>query len=53
VTVKNILAVFRDSDTDFHGGKETLSLVLCSIGFSYGRFHVIKELKLTDHECVT
>jgi hypothetical protein len=33
-----------DSDTDFHGGKETFRLALCDIGFSY----VVKELKLTN-----
>jgi hypothetical protein len=45
VNVKSILADIRDSDTDFHGGKETLGLVLCDIGFGYGKFHVVKGLK--------
>jgi hypothetical protein len=45
VTLKSILADSRDSDMDFHGGKETLRLVLCDIGFSCGKFHVVKELK--------
>jgi hypothetical protein len=46
VTVKSILADIRDSDIDFHGGKEILRLVLCDIGFGYGKFHVVKELIL-------
>jgi hypothetical protein len=44
VTVKSILADISDSDIDYHGGKETLGLVLCVIGFSYGKFSVVKEL---------
>jgi hypothetical protein len=53
VTVKSILADIRDSNTDFLGGKETLRLVLCDVGFSYGKFHVVKELKLTNAKHVT
>jgi hypothetical protein len=48
VTVKRILADIRDSDMDFHGGKETLRLVLCDIGFGYWKFHVVKELKINN-----
>jgi hypothetical protein len=46
--MKSILADFRDSDTDFHGGKETLRLVFCYIGFTYWKFHVVKELMLAN-----
>jgi hypothetical protein len=53
VTVKSILADFKDSDTDFLGGKETLRPVFCDIGFRYWKFHVIKELKLANHKNVT
>jgi hypothetical protein len=53
VTVKSILADFRDSDTDFHGGKETLRLVLCDRGFRYWKFHVVRELKLINSKHVT
>jgi hypothetical protein len=53
MTVKSILADIRDSDTNFHDGKETLRLVLCDIGFSYGKFHVVKELKQTNRKQVT
>jgi hypothetical protein len=48
VTVKSILADIRDSDMDFHGGKETLKPVLCDIGFSYFKFYVFKELKINN-----
>jgi hypothetical protein len=53
VTVKSILADFRGSDSDFHGGKETLRLVLCDMGFRYWKFHVVKELKLANPKHVT
>jgi hypothetical protein len=53
MTVKSILADVRDCDTDFHGGKETLRLVLCDIGFSYGKFYVVKEIKVTNPKLVT
>jgi hypothetical protein len=53
VSVKSILADFRYSDTDFHGGKETLRLVLCDIGFRYWKFRVVKELKLANPKNVT
>jgi hypothetical protein len=53
VTVKSILADFRNSDTDSHGGKETFIFVLCDIGFRYWKFHVDKELKVTNLKNVT
>jgi hypothetical protein len=53
VTVKSILADFRDNDTDFHGGKEILRLVICDIGFRYWKFHVVKELKLANPKNIT
>jgi hypothetical protein len=27
--------------------------VLCGIDFSYGKFHVVKELKITNPECTS
>jgi hypothetical protein len=50
VTVKSIPADIRDSDTDFHGGKE---IVLYDITFRYWKFHVVKELKLAYLKNVT
>jgi hypothetical protein len=38
VTVKSILADIRESDVDFHGGKETSRLVLHDINFIFGKF---------------
>jgi hypothetical protein len=52
VTVKSILADSRHSDVDVHGGKETLRVVLHDICFSYGKFHIVKELKITNPKYV-
>jgi hypothetical protein len=41
-----VLVDIRDSNIDFHGGKGTLKVVLCDIGFSYGKFHLVKELRI-------
>jgi hypothetical protein len=48
MTVKSILLDIRDNDTDFHGEKGTLRVVLYDIGFSYGKCCVVKELKITN-----
>lgn len=42
-----------DSDIDFHGGKESLKLVLCNIGFRCGKFCVVKGRKMTNPIHVT
>jgi hypothetical protein len=46
--LNSILVDIRDSGIDFHGGKGTLRVVLCGIDFSYGKFYVVKELKITN-----
>lgn len=47
-TVKSILADIRDIDIGFHGGNETVKLVLCDRGFSCWKFHVVKALKVPN-----
>jgi hypothetical protein len=51
--VKDILANITDNDIYFHGEEETLRPVLCDIGFRYGKFHVVKGLKMTNPKHVT
>jgi hypothetical protein len=41
------------SDIDLLGGKETLRVVSCDIGFTCGKFHVVKELKITNPKCMS
>jgi hypothetical protein len=43
----------RHSDIDFLGGKEALRLVLHDICISYGKFHVVMELKITNPKFVS
>jgi hypothetical protein len=38
VTLKSILQDIRDNDTGFHGGKDKLRVLLCDIGFKFGKF---------------
>jgi hypothetical protein len=43
-----VLVDIRNSDIDFHGVKQTLRVVLYDKGFSYGKFHLVKDFRITN-----
>jgi hypothetical protein len=38
VTLRSILGDITDNDISFYGGKDTLRVLLCGIGFNFGKF---------------
>jgi hypothetical protein len=38
VTLRSILWDIRDNDTGFHGGKDTLRVLLQDISYNFGKF---------------
>jgi hypothetical protein len=39
VTLRSLLRDIRDNDIGFHGGKDTLRVLLHDIGFNTGKFY--------------